>query len=246
MKRRFAEITITPSSFSKEEFKNMLNTASFLGFKVVGFNIHVKNFKNIPEVKNYAEKLGLELVSRVDVTFSDIGLIKKYLKKYRKKVELISIKGFSRKIISFGCRDRRIDIIRVDPHYKFTLFKGDVKQILEQDKAIEITAKPLIYAKNFQERVRTLQSYEKTLKTILKKRIKFVFGSGACSPAEMRDARSLASLLVSFFDMDYAKALDSLSCNVMSIVERNRLKLSPNFIWPGVYLLEEEKYEGKI
>ncbi|RLE66860.1 MAG: hypothetical protein DRJ38_00480 [Thermoprotei archaeon] len=245
MKRRYAEVTITPRVISEKELNKIIDTAIFLGFKVLGINVHARDFKSISIVKNKIEQSGLDFVSRIDVTISDINSIKKYLRKYRRKVELISLRGISRKLIAFGCRDRRIDIIQVDPRYKFTLFKGDVRLILEQDKVLELTAKPLIYANSKAEWIRTLQLYDKILKIISRKNIKFIFGSGASTFTEMRDARSLASILVSFFNIEYDRALDSLSNNIHKIIERNRFKLSPRFIWPGVYLAEDQN-AGKL
>jgi len=246
MRSKFAEVTITPRTTSEEELVKIIDTADFLGFKILGINVHIKNLKDIYPLKNKIMRdYKMELVSRIDVTLPDINLVKRYLRKYRRKVELISLRGISRKLIAFGCRDRRVDIIRVDPRYKFTLFKGDIIQLLEQDKVIELTARPLLYASNKKEFVRTLQLYAKTLRVVSKKKIKFIFGSGAGTFTEMRDARSLASVLVSLFNINYITALDSMSKNVWTLIDRNRFKLSSRFIWPGVYLAEDVN-EGKL
>lgn len=244
MRRKFADITITPSRFDPNSIRELILKASILDYKLVGFNIHATKANFLPIIQEAAKGFDLDIVSRVDVTFEKQWLIKKHLQKYRRKVELISLRGINRAIISFGCRDRRIDIISLDPDHKFTLFKGDIANILEQGKVLELTARPLIFADNIKKRVRALQQYEKIIKLALHKGIKTVFGSGATTCYELRDAGSLASIMVAFFDVSYKDALDSLSKNIFEIVERNRFKLSKRFIWPGVYISSKsEKHD---
>ena len=75
MRRKFAEVTITPRTTSEEELVKIIDTADFLGFKILGINVHIKNLKDIYPLKDKIMRdYKMELVSRIDVTLPDINL----------------------------------------------------------------------------------------------------------------------------------------------------------------------------
>ena len=60
-----------------------------------------------------------------------------------------------------------------------------------------------------------------------------VVSSGANEPLTMRDPRSLAAVS-SLFRLDEEESLDAVSTTPWDITQRNRKKLDPKFVMPGV------------
>jgi len=56
----------------------------------------------------------------------------------------------------------------------------------------------------------------------------------------LRRPRELAALAY-LFGLDEALALEAISQNPVSIVKRNRQKLSPKFVAPGIRVIKEGK-----
>jgi len=67
--------------------------------------------------------------------------------------------------------------------------------------------------------------------------VPIVISSGAGEPILMRRPRELAYLAVGLLGLSFEEALDALSKTPLGMVERNRAKLDPSFIAPGVRLV---------
>ena len=60
-----------------------------------------------------------------------------------------------------------------------------------------------------------------------------VISSGAGAPLRMREPRAIASI-TSLLNISEEKGLDAVSMTPQKILERNRGKLEPGFVSPGV------------
>jgi len=66
--------------------------------------------------------------------------------------------------------------------------------------------------------------------------IPVIISSGASNELLMRKPRGMAAL-ASLFDLSKPLSTDAISKNPRAIVERNREKLNPQFVAPGIRLI---------
>ena len=79
---------------------------------------------------------------------------------------------------------------------------------------------------------------KKSLGIALKHDLPVIASSGAQDVYGLRDPNGLASLL-SLLGVDEEPALDMVSSVPNAVIEENRAKLGPNFIEPGVWIIDE-------
>jgi RNase P/RNase MRP subunit p30 len=70
--------------------------------------------------------------------------------------------------------------------------------------------------------------------------VPIVVSSGVANEMLLRRPRELAALAY-LFGLDETSALEAISQNPVSIVKRNRQKLSPKFVAPGIRVIKEGK-----
>ena len=87
------------------------------------------------------------------------------------------------------------------------------------------------------KRVRLLRRIREEVALAREESIPVVISSGATEPVLMRKPRELAYLASELFDLGLGEALDALSRRPVEMVERNRAKLGPDFIAPGIRLI---------
>ncbi len=233
MARRFFETTLRPLDLA--EAGEFFRLAALLGYCAISLVLDPRRLDAAVELKRSAAEWGLDFVSRIDVTADSNAAMKRLLRKFRRRVELISVRGLDRRTISFGCRDRRVDLVTVERCAKF--YRGDLDNLLSQDKSVELVARPLLRYSG-RERGAVIRVYREVFERPERRGVKVVVGSGAQRPLEIRGPRELAALFAEVLDASQRDMLDAISTNPLRLVERNRFKLSEYFIMPGVYLYE--------
>lgn len=222
--RKFVDLGVKPS---KGRFDQIIDAAKQLGYSRIG-----------SESKQKTKVL--DQVSRIDlhpVNQNDLG---KQLRKLRTKTEIITVhcktKGVSRQV----AHDNRVDFVR------FPLSRGKRVQYLDHRQAglmkdtgvgYEVCVGDILVNDRF-ELLKRIGIIKKSLGLALKKDIPVVASSGATDILELRDPYGLASL-VTLLGVDEEDALDMISCTPNRIIDENRAKMSPNFIEPGVWILDE-------
>ncbi|HDD70375.1 MAG TPA: hypothetical protein ENG19_04510, partial [Candidatus Bathyarchaeota archaeon] len=105
--------------------------------------------------------------------------------------------------------------------------------------AFEIDVKPLIMFEGT-VRVRLMSNLRKEVAIAQKFRVPTIVSSGVSDELHMRKPRELAAL-ASLFDLKETAALEAVSKNPVAIVKRNREKLSPRFVAPGIRVIRRGK-----
>jgi len=82
-------------------------------------------------------------------------------------------------------------------------------------------------------RIRLISSLRREVAIAKSFRVPVVISSGATNDYLLRRPHDYSALAM-LFDMDSSLAFSALSEVPLSIVERNRLKLSPDFVAPGL------------
>ncbi len=242
MKRRFYDLFVNIDCITDE----VLNYLRELGFSGVGAAVNVGQLLSAPDysmklIESLRQKgleLGLDVASRltIDKPF-DENFIKKILRKYRKRFEIISIQSSRRGIVAFACRDTRVDILTLSLGTK--IFRGDVDYIKMYDKRIELTLR-LLQQADIYGKAKVLAYYQGMLREFCNKKkmsTALLFSSGARDRGDLRDPRMMASVL-HVLGLSYDEALNVISTYPARLVNENRDKLRGLVPVRGVKILK--------
>jgi ribonuclease P/MRP protein subunit RPP1 len=181
------------------------------------------------------------MVSRVDLKPRTPKELIYDLRKARRKFEIIAVMCETKSIARQAAKDRRVDLLNFQA-YDFRRRFFDVAEAELASNALcslEIDMK-MILASEGSARVRLLSSLRREVNIAKKSHVQTVISSGVSDELLMRRPMELASL-AHLFDMDEASALEAVSKNPIAIIKRNREKLSPKFVAPGIRLVRRGK-----
>jgi len=213
----YADILISPSQ--KEDLANMLLTAKHLGFTYVA----VTSVNEVPEVdvKGHSVK-GLKIVKRVIIDVEDKSEALSMIRKFRYKVQLISVKCNSLGLARFAARDRRVDILMLPKSFQLKFAdKSEVRLALQGNTAVEISLKELIHSKNLSK---ILALYQRICLFARKVGVPIIISSGATNVYEMRSPHDMLSIAL-LLDIPLHYAQHCVSTFPVEIIERNIKKL---------------------
>ncbi|UCD44418.1 MAG: hypothetical protein JSV27_09870 [Candidatus Bathyarchaeota archaeon] len=205
----------------------MLKLASRLGYGGIGL------VQDGPAVADCAP---LDIVSRIDLRPRNANDLTATLRKVRRRYEIVAVECWSKNIARQAAKDNRVDVLnfpgsaserrRVRFDRQEASLAEDVNCAFEINVSDLLGAGPLVLSK-------LLTIIREEVENSVRHRVPVVVSSGAHGPLAMRDPRSLAAVL-SLVDIDEERSLDTVSTNPWDLVERNREKLGPDFVMPGV------------
>ncbi len=221
--REYTDIGVNPST---ENLEPVIAEAAKLGYSKVG-------------VDAYGESDKIDLVHRVDLhprSQNDLG---KHLRRLRRKTEIIVVHCKNRSIFRQAAHDNRIDYVRFPVSGNKKLPYLERRQAgLMRDSGIgfEVCIRDLL-DDDRESLAKRLSIIGKSLGIAQKHNLPVVVSSGAEDLYGLRDPFGLASLM-SLLGVDEETALDMISTTPNKRIMENRAKLSPDFIEPGVWLID--------
>ncbi|MHA1836165.1 MAG: RNase P subunit p30 family protein, partial [Candidatus Odinarchaeia archaeon] len=192
----------------EEEFDNILNLISKLGYSGVGLN----NIKRL----NFLNKVKFELYYRKTIFAETIKEVKTELKKINSK-SIIAVNTKSRAVASWCARDTRIKILSMDLDNVKRLHKNTIKVASKNGTFFEFTIYDLLFNHTF-PMVKKLSILTQKISEILKLGGEIVISSGARDYLNLRAPRDIIALLC-ILDIDEDEARKCLSDNPMKILE---------------------------
>jgi len=221
--RKFIDLNI------KATVKNlleMMEKSKKLGYKLVGVDVSLLKGVNS----------GIDMVSRINLTPKNINELSRDLKKYRRRVEIISVQCNSINISRKAAKDHRVDIISFSEHIngkrRVWLDRQEANLASESNVFYEFLFKDLL-GKRGLTASKVIYNWRRELANARKYDVPVLISSGASSTLELREPRALASVM-RLLDLDEAEALEMVSTTPLKLVERNRGKLDERFVSPGV------------
>lgn len=222
--REFVDIGVQPKEGSLE---SIIETAKQLGYSRVG-------------VEGNNKSDSIDLVNRLDLHPRDQNDLGKQLRKLRYKTEIIIVHCKTRSVSRQAARDNRVDFCR------FPVSAGKRIQYLERRQAglmrdsgvgYEVCVHDLLVDDRVQV-IKSIGIIKKSLDIAIKHDLPVVASSGAHDLYGLRTPKGLASLM-SLLGVDEEHAEDMVSSTPNGVIEENRAKLGPNFIEPGVWIIDE-------
>jgi ribonuclease P/MRP protein subunit RPP1 len=220
----------------------MIKKAAELGYSGIGVPLppNVSN-ETVSMLHNICASSKIDLVRRIDLASSSVNKLLSQLRRFRRRFEVVSVTCRSKTVARQAAKDRRVDLV------SFPLI-GFQKSFFDHAEAelatsalasLEIDMVSLLLATGF-ERTRLMSNFRKEVNIAKKFQVPVVISSGAKNFTLMRKPQDLAALAF-LFDMPPDFALNAISKNSVSIVARNRTKLLPSFVAPGLRVVRRGK-----
>jgi ribonuclease P/MRP protein subunit RPP1 len=240
--RKFADLHLEPDFSRKEQMDRLIQTASDLGFSLVGVSLSPRGFRDsIDFLSRICKDYGMDFASRIDLAPKSSSDLLKNLRRFRRRFEVVAVRCFSKGLARQAAKDHRVDILifpSEDPRRRF-FDNAEAKLASQATAALEINLAMLLRATGF-SRTRLLSCLRKEVAIAEKFDIPVVLSSSAVHAIALRGPSDLASLS-SMFGMDNASALDAVSTVPCAIVDKNRKKLDSSYVARGVRILRSGK-----
>ena len=239
MRRKFADLhvrcDIGPNG---EGLRKLARRAKCLGFSFLAIPLRPSiSKKALSELRTIAEEEDIDFVTRVDLAPMSRDELLASLRRLRRRFELIGVICLNKGVARVAARDRRVDFLSFPLELKKRFFdEAEAELASGSNCALELDLMPLMKLDALR-RVRLLRRLRAEVALAREEGIPIVISSGATEPILMRKPRELAYLASELLDMSLEEALDALSKRPVEMVERNRAKLSPDFIAPGIRLI---------
>lgn len=235
MKRTFADLHLCPNPKDSEQVRSMILKASELGYRLIAISLPTNlPSEKIRQIQGICREAEVDFVSRAELKPRTSRELIHSLRRFRRRFEIIAVICESKPVARQAAKDRRVDLLSfrsLDFRRRF-FDRAEAELASNALASLEIDTKPLLTLDG-PPRIRLLSSLRKEAAIAQDFHVPIVISSGASSEFLMRTPRELAAL-ASLFDLAEASALEAVSKNPVAIVKRNRGKLDPRFVAPGI------------
>ena len=235
--KKFADLYLRPRLDDFNQVKAMIHRASELGYRLVGVSLPLDAKEDeIRHLKEVCSNVGIDLTLRMDLTPKDRRELLEGLRRFRRRFEVLAVRCLSKPVARQAAKDRRVDILSfsADPRKRF-FDRAEAELASGTFASLEVEMSPLLLLRGL-PRIRLLHRLRSEVEIAQKFHVPIIISSGATHERFLRAPRDLAAL-TSLFDMDVSLALRALSEVPLALVERNREKLSPNYVAEGVRIV---------
>lgn len=240
MRRTFADLHLRVDPKDHVTIQRLINKAVKFGYHFVNFPFSAELPESqLADLKGSCSQVGLDFVSRADFKPRNQEDLTRFLRKFRRRFEIICIICDNKEIARQAAKDRRVDLLNfpsLDYHKRF-FDRAEAELASCSQTALEVDIKPLMIMEG-PSRVRLLSSLRREVALAREFHIPIVVSSGVGEEHLMRMPRNLASMAY-LFGLNETEALDAVSTNPAAIIVQNREKMSSAFIAPGISVLKE-------
>ena len=242
MKRLFADLHLGLNVKDPASALRIINRAATLGYRLIAASF-------LPEIcedervklQSMCSEAEIDLASRVDLKPRTQWDLTHQLRRLRRRYEIIAVTCEDKEVARQAAKDHRVDLLNFPSlDYRRRFFDSAEAELASGSlAALEVDIRPLLVLEG-PARVRLLSSLRREAALARDFHVPIVVSSGASNERLLRRPRELAALSY-LFGLNEAQALETVSGNPVSIVERNRQKLSPDFVAPGIRIIKRGK-----
>lgn len=240
MKRAFADLHLRINPKDQQTAERLINRAADFGYHYISIPF-VSNFQEdqASALKHLCKQRGLDFVFRADFKPRTQEDLTRFLRKFRRRFEVICIACDSKEVARQAAKDRRVDLLSFPSlDYRKRFFdRAEAELASNSLAALEVDVKHILVLEG-PARVRLLTSLRREVAIAREFHVPVVVSSGVDEELLMRMPKDMASLGY-LFGFDESEALNAVSTNPSCIVERNREKLNPKFVAPGITVRKE-------
>ncbi len=229
--RKFIDLHLVPGDTDVSE--SMLNEASRLGFTGVGLTQDTGN----RDSHDYNPREdSLDVARRIDLRPRNPNELTSSLRRIRRRFEIIAVECRSKPVARQAARDNRVDILnfptQIQGRRRVRFDRQEASLASGTNCAYEINLSDLLN-KGAHVATRLLSMMTVEVENARRYDVPVVVSSGADKPLLMRGPRELAASM-QLLGIGEEESLDMVSDVPWRMVERNRSKLEPGYVSPGV------------
>jgi RNase P/RNase MRP subunit p30 len=242
MTRPFCELHLRVNPKDTQTAKRLIAKAAGLGYRYVSVPfVGPVEEKDVASLKAACNESGVDFVVRADYQPRNQEDVTRFLRRFRRRFEVVCIICSSKEVARQAAKDRRVDLLSFPSlDYRKRFFDRAEAELASCSlAALEVDLKPLLVLDG-PARVRLLSSLRREVAVAREFHVPVVVSSGAGEERFMRAPRDMAAVAF-LFGMDEEAALDAVSSAPAGIVVRNREKLDEKFVAPGIRVLKEGK-----
>jgi RNase P/RNase MRP subunit p30 len=239
--RKFGDLHLRVPIKDFDQVERMVRKSSELGYRLVGLILPANIMRDqINQLQKICGDVKIDFVTRVNFFPKTPGELLHDLRRFRQKFEVISVTCTSKGVARQAAKDRRVDLLHFPATDVRKRFFDDAEAELASKalSSLEIEMAPLLLLTGF-SRIRLLSRLRREVAIAEKFKVPVTISSGATNEYLMRSPHDYVAL-ATLFDMSVSSALCALSENPVAIVERNREKLSPDYVAPGIRVVRRK------
>jgi ribonuclease P/MRP protein subunit RPP1 len=236
--KQFADLHLRIPLKDPSKAESMIRKASELGYNLVGIPLSPHATKEqISQLKHICSDAKVDLATRVNFSPRTPNELLQSLRHFRRKFEIVAIRCHTKDVARQAAKDRRVDLLQFSATSIRKRFFDEAEAELASQalSSLEIELAPILQLTSF-SRVRLLSSLRREVATAERFKVPITISSGATDELLMRGPRDYAAL-TSLFDMPISSAVRALSGTPWVTVERNRKKLSADYVAPGIHVV---------
>ncbi len=210
----------------------MADLLKLAGYSTIGLTIPTGLMKErIAFLKNIFREAGIEAALRIDLASASRMELLRLLRRFRNSYDVIAVKCVNPRVANVACRDRRVDVVFFDARNQSVRFSHPLANLLRG--ALEIN---LISALLTEAPGNAFPTIQKLCSIAREHKVKVVLSSGSNHPNMVRSPHQLAALARTM-GLSEEQSLTGISSTPLSIIERNSIRRSPEFIEEGVRIV---------
>jgi RNase P/RNase MRP subunit p30 len=242
MTRIYVDLHTCTNFRDNQKVSRMMSKASKLGYRLIGFTFPANSSnEEIEKVRSICAEAKIDMVSRVDLKPRKPKELIYDLRRLRRRFEIICVYCESKDVARQAAKDRRVDLLNssaIDLRRR-SFDRAEAELASNSLASLEVDMKSILTLEGV-ARIRLLSALRRETATAQEFRVPIVVSSGASEEMLMRKPRELAAL-TSLFGLDEVTSVEAVSANPLKIVRRNREKLDPKFVAPGIRVIREGK-----
>jgi RNase P/RNase MRP subunit p30 len=242
MRRTFADLHLHFNVRDSALTSQIITKVAMMGYHLIAgpLSAEIREDEAL-KLSKVCDEVGIDLVSRVNLRPRTQNELTHQLRRLRRKFELICVICENKEVARQAAKDRRVDLLNfpaLDFRKRF-FDRAEAELSSKSLVALEIDMKPIIVLEG-PARIRFLSNLRRETTVAREFGVPIIISSGVSDEMLLRKPRELAAL-ASLFGLDDASALQAVSQNPVTIVKRNREKLSSRFVAPGIRLVKGGK-----
>ena len=238
---KFVDLHLRTAIRDLDQVEGMISRSHELGYGLLGISLPPDvQRQTVRHLQEICSDMGVDLVTRVDLAPRTSRELLRGLRRLRRRFEVVSVLCASKAVARQAAKDRRVDLLSFPTDLRKRFFDLAEAELASKALAsLEIDMAPLLSLRGGL-RIRLLFRLRREVEIANKFNVHIVISSGATSRYFLRAPRDYAAL-ASLFDLPPSVGLRALSDNPLAIVKRNRKKLSPGYVAPGIRVVKEGK-----
>lgn len=240
--RKFYDLHLQLPLSDFESAERMIKKASWLGYSGIGVSLpHNAPDAIVSRIRQLCIDFGIDMVTRIDLTPKSADDLLSQLRRQRRRFEVIAVSCLYKTVARQAAKDRRVDLLSFPAvNFRDRYFdKSEAELAANSLSSYEIDASRLLSGSSF-ERVQLLTNLRRETAIAAQFSVPVIISSGAKTEYLMHKPWDFAALAY-LFDLPFNAAVAAVSGNPWTIVSRNRMKLLPTFVAPGIRIVKKGK-----